>query len=509
MASEKVLSLDDEEVETKKINMFKLNDCEFTVESKYFKDNIMLNNLSFDEKDQNKKFVLKVDLFLNDFLIFIQYFTGKKIIRGDIQDFDKFSKFCDYIGEIELPILVTKNSDMIIKWFLTKNDLINAEKENFLLDIYLKLDEEKEEKEEKEEILKKYTLNEFNNKLNQKTGFMLFKEIEKVDIGSLIFPLGEIVPNPEVYAPYPILKSRHTFLNTDRSDAIVYLSKIFTDFPWKSEKGGSFFLAGGSVLKSLAIRKDYFYSSDFDFFLITRDSKEAEEMIENFYLWIKLSYCKDKEFYMIRTNNSISILTKNNIVFQIILRLYHTSEQVLCGFDLDPCCFGFDGDVIYTIPRGLLSLERKSFQVTSWRQSKTMGYRTRKYFDRGFSIICPGLTVDEMLNCDKEGKGILSKILKLKSKKDSDYSEIVTYRNFNFTIYKIRNNIRFSTSPDLHVITKDLKIILDMNSPDDEFTLKNRNCKDPKIKFIKKMCHGQNSGSFQPTSCEWFKDFKW
>jgi hypothetical protein len=37
---------------------------------------------------------------------------------------------------------------------------------------------------------------------------------------------------------------------------------------------------------------------------------------------------------------------------QIILRLYKSPAEVLLGFDIDCCCFAFDGKNVWTLPRG-------------------------------------------------------------------------------------------------------------------------------------------------------------
>ena len=41
------------------------------------------------------------------------------------------------------------------------------------------------------------------------------------------------------------------------------------------------------------------------------------------------------------------------IAVQIILRVYHSPSEVLCGFDVDPCCVGYDGTTVWALPRAL------------------------------------------------------------------------------------------------------------------------------------------------------------
>ena len=244
-------------------------------------------------------------------------------------------------------------------------------------------------------------------------------------------------------------------------------------------------------------------------------------MIANFYEWFTNIFMKNTDYFMTRTKNSISFIC-DGFIFQIILRLYHTSEQVLCGFDIDPCCLGFDGEYIYTIPRGLKSLQTRTFQAISWRQSKTMAYRSNKYMSRGFSVSFPGLTMEEFrsINNNKKyykynnKKSIISTIINRKSKRDSDYDEtpvVIGRNNFHYNIMKIKNVMTYSSYNSIEVITKNLQTIFDTNTlqQGDIFTLKSLKLKETKISFLKEMVHGQISGSFQPTKEEWFKGIKW
>ena len=204
------LSLDD--FESKKLITFKLRDGEMSIDAKYFEKNTVLSHLSYDEQNE-QKFILKVDLLLCDFIPIYQYICGKIIPRGTISDYSSFFDFCQYIGEIDLPILVSKDSHFITKWYMTKDDLIKMEKERLLLEMYVELDkDEKEEKYEniKEKILEKYMLDKFNMKLNEKSGFELFREIKKISIGSHIFPLEEINERIEK-SPYAYKNSSPSF----------------------------------------------------------------------------------------------------------------------------------------------------------------------------------------------------------------------------------------------------------------------------------------------------------
>ena len=58
-------------------------------------------------------------------------------------------------------------------------------------------------------------------------------------------------------------------------------------------------------------------------------------------------------------------------------------------------------------------------------------------------------------------------------------------------------------------MTTDIKLIFDSSlaiDPSDEKTVKKR---ESKLFLLKEMCHGQITGSFKPTTEDWYKDVKW
>jgi len=74
---------------------------------------------------------------------------------------------------------------------------------------------------------------------------------------------------------------------------------------------------------------------------------------------------------------------------QVILRLYHSLEHVLLGFDVDACCFGFDGRRVLALPRALRAVRRGYNLVDPSRQSLTYEARLLKYARRGFAVGIP------------------------------------------------------------------------------------------------------------------------
>jgi len=487
---------------------FQLRDSELITKSCYFENNVLFSHLA-DCK-------IKVDLTLNDFLpIFHHISKSKKPSRGEVEEFDKFYDYCQYIGEVELPILVTKDSDLIQRWYMTTKDLIISEKERLILKMYVDMDNDDIYSIQK--YLDEYTSDKYNNKLNEKTQGKLFKSLnELLDNPNIIQPINfKIIEEKET--EYQCVKAMDNNSYNHINIAIDDLNIMFNEyeFPWKHNSSNAhLFIAGGCVLKSLMKNKKAFIKSDYDIFIITRDEEIAKEMISNVYVWI-ISTCN--EYFIISTNNSISFVT-NRGTFQIILRLYHSKEQVLCGFDIDACCVGFDGNNILSIPRGLLSLKRKTILAIGWRQSETMAYRCYKYSLRGFNIAIPGLSKEEFDNVDISSKSILAKIINRQSIKNSDYGETLTdeYVIFNDHILsyiegKVLRSMERGFSPNINVLTKSIAAVFDTRQcfGNDYIKTQNGNIIHSKISFVSKMSHGQITGSFKPTKEDWFSGVKW
>ena len=121
--------------------IFVLLDGEMSVSSNKFEDHIFFRNITpLCTKEQPYR--LEIRLTLTDFFPIYQNIVKKK----EIQDWQQFFDVCQYINEIDLPIQLSKNSELITKWALTVEDLITYEKQNFMLRVYSELDKEVDEK---------------------------------------------------------------------------------------------------------------------------------------------------------------------------------------------------------------------------------------------------------------------------------------------------------------------------------------------------------------------------
>jgi hypothetical protein len=131
---------------------------------------------------------------------------------------------------------------------------------------------------------------------------------------------------------------------------------------------GKLFVAGGSVLHALTHgqRLGSFWgpTSDVDLFLHSCTADEATALTRRVFDAV----ATDNESWTIsRGRGVISMLmhteycegpNHNGIeaTVQVILRLYDSPAEVLCGFDVDCCCCGYDGSDVWMLPRCLRAL---------------------------------------------------------------------------------------------------------------------------------------------------------
>jgi hypothetical protein len=482
--------------------IFVLFDGEMSVKSTLFEDHIFFRNITpLCTKEQPYR--LEIRLTLTDFFPIYQNIVKKK----EIQNWQQFFDVCQYINEIDLPIQLSKNSELITKWALTVEDLITYERQNFMLRVYSELDKEVDEKSAFSSLFQSYVDEKINIKINEKTGGKLIPMLKELSINSLLFPLETIEDKEIVYSH---LHSHNRLEYKDIPQFKQDLKEEFDGFPWESDYGGSFFMAGGSLLKRLSKNTTHYKSSDIDFFLITRNECEAKEMIREFDDWV---YHRHSDYFITRTKNSVTFVTEF-AVYQIILRLYHSKEQVLCGFDIGPCCIGFDGKEVYTIQRGLDSLERRENLVLVWFQSESMSYRCYKYKMRGFRPSFPGMKDEHISTILKQNlkRNTLCRIILNDRKRATDYDELIIIgnRSVEWKRQRMTSFIVYSIYKDIQVLSSDIETIFNTQKTHDDFDVIHHFNEDiihSKINFLKKMCHGQESvsGSFKPTFQNWFE----
>ena len=182
----------------------------------------------------------------------------------------------------------------------------------------------------------------------------------------------------------------------------MFTDDLFDDFDWSCNGHGNVVIAGGCVntcvtqlssysnLKSNTRKMDPRYrmkyeSGDIDLFLI--NPTNVEEQIK--YLIDYITTKRGSNIIM-RTKNAITILGIDGMRHvQIILRSYTTVNQLICGFDVDSCCFAYDGKDVITNSRGYRSVIFGSNIVDPYTSSKNGVQRSKKYLNRGYNLFLP------------------------------------------------------------------------------------------------------------------------
>ena len=141
-----------------------------------------------------------------------------------------------------------------------------------------------------------------------------------------------------------------------------------------------------------------FRHTDIDLFLTTQDPNEALKAIITVHDIIR-DALGSKKINIVRTEHAVTFKLPwpfRNI--QVVNRLYRSAQHVLTGFDLDCCCFAYDGTNLISLPRAEASLRDRCNLVDEARQSTSFESRLLKYSKRGFDIAVPGAPVSRIIN---------------------------------------------------------------------------------------------------------------
>lgn len=161
---------------------------------------------------------------------------------------------------------------------------------------------------------------------------------------------------------------------------------------------GKMSLCGGSILHQM-LRQDGM-PNDYDFFFHCDSVDEADDLLK---LCMKIiaDYYEENEEVTLRYSRSqgaqtVAILndydTSSTIKIQFIRRNYEHKDQILLGFDLPCCQYGFNlVDGFFTTISGGMAFALGIFPLDLTQRSLSFGFRLRKYIDKGFVILLPGI----------------------------------------------------------------------------------------------------------------------
>jgi hypothetical protein len=274
------------------------------------------------------------------------------------------------------------------------------------------------EMKEKEDALRTMFVKDKKNPILEDPEIMLIPVLEclddlktdpQVNLGELLFDfedrsysryLFEVSP----HIPTIITNPKHFFRNF-----ACNTRNILRSMDWNNV-----IVAGGAVLASLLqppdmesspeyvsylhyldayfnqrhISSTSFADSDIDLFLYGLDEQQAKDKIRKIYNCIRKN--SDDAVLIIRSKFAITFQTKDRKPIQIILRIYKSPAEVLCGFDIDSCCVAFNGKDVLCLPRFARAIRTRTNIVDVDRQSKNYELRLYKYALRGFRVCIAG-----------------------------------------------------------------------------------------------------------------------
>lgn len=130
--------------------------------------------------------------------------------------------------------------------------------------------------------------------------------------------------------------------------------------------------------------------TDIDVFVTVRSAHEGRSFLSKLYADLRAHIPADLPIEPAVSGFAVTFkLPPPYRSIQVILRLYHSMEQVALGFDLDACAMVYNGSKVMAYPRAVRALVRREILVDVRRQSTSMEERLLKYAKRGFRIAMP------------------------------------------------------------------------------------------------------------------------
>jgi hypothetical protein len=170
------------------------------------------------------------------------------------------------------------------------------------------------------------------------------------------------------------------------TSSVTYTRLITESVPGISK---NFCLAGGQVLSQVIGSA----SKDADIFLVNPENPKdvvVKDQIVNYVQTIvaEVNPNKFKKFDFLVTPYALTMGKR----YQIVFRLYSSLTQVLEGFDIGVCGFGYYNGQMFATGRALYELINQCIVVMPMFASSTYQYRLLKYRSKGFDLILPQVT---------------------------------------------------------------------------------------------------------------------
>src|SRR5579885_997550 len=201
-----------------------------------------------------------------------------------------------------------------------------------------------------------------------------------------------------------------------------------------------YILAGGSIMSIIKGRGGRISTYDYDFYPVYDRNKEGS--IQDKAMEIMIKFLKESEEIIkkiegyggyeidYRRNESCTTIWHSGLPeIQFIHRAYPSASSVVTGFDLMACKTFYDGKMVYFTVDAALCLYFGINPVDWRRESPSHLRRIKKYEDKGFIPIFPGLSLDLFVNSNgyKKSAGycISGGWLKTRDRRQESYVSIM------------------------------------------------------------------------------------
>eukprot|EP01132_Coremiostelium_polycephalum_P003718 gene3718-4631_t len=219
--------------------------------------------------------------------------------------------------------------------------------------------------------------------INVYENFSRFKFQKYHDPNRVIFEASEN-SKPVIKEGLPSIVNYETFVDTFNKDFNPLFDKgIFPKEDWEN-----MVVIGGFMTKCITGSEVGFESSDIDiYFYGFSYYQQLEAKVERL-----MSLFGDRSNYTLCTGNGQLMVVRYfpHRHVQINMNLYSSIESILTGVDIDSSCFAFDGTNVWTMDRGIHSVNTR-FNIAhslgySIRGEEMYQRRLLKYLDRGFGV---------------------------------------------------------------------------------------------------------------------------
>ncbi|KAJ3095565.1 Protein mono-ADP-ribosyltransferase parp4 [Phlyctochytrium planicorne] len=210
------------------------------------------------------------------------------------------------------------------------------------------------------------------------------------------------------------------------------------------------FIAGGAVVAALqpSVKKatdENYFNSDIDVFFYGLKIEEVKDKVVEVYAAIRKAVTNNPDYSIesepleeprwqgsVEESDTLLVRNLRSLVLvgefpqrqiQIVFRLYKSPAEVLMGpklkiprFDIDSCCFGYNGKRVFALPRALRAMTYRYNLVDMTRRSASYELRLFKYAKRGFAVACPNVDPSKLkqVGMINSGNG-LAKLLSLEA----------------------------------------------------------------------------------------------